>query len=66
MVDLAYSPFPQEASDDASPERHQLIDRVATAITVVIADGNKTSRTVCLGTLQPEKGISVDGVAEGV
>jgi DNA-binding NarL/FixJ family response regulator len=32
-------------------------------ITVVIADGDKTSRLVCLQTLRPEKGISVVGVA---
>lgn len=33
------------------------------AITVVIADGDKTSRTLSLDTLQPEKGIAVVGVA---
>jgi DNA-binding NarL/FixJ family response regulator len=32
-------------------------------ITVLIADGDKTSRTRSLNTLQPEKGISVVGVA---
>ncbi|MBM4333994.1 MAG: response regulator transcription factor, partial [Deltaproteobacteria bacterium] len=32
-------------------------------INVVIADGDKTSRTLSLNTLQPEKGISVVGVA---
>jgi two-component system response regulator DegU len=32
-------------------------------ITVVIADGDKTSRARSLNTLQPEKGISVVGVA---
>jgi DNA-binding NarL/FixJ family response regulator len=32
-------------------------------ITVVIAAGDKTSRTLSLDTLQPEKGIAVVGVA---
>ena len=32
-------------------------------ITVVIADGDKTSRALSMNTLQPEKGISVVGLA---